>query len=282
MEIIIITGMSGAGKSLAADCFEDIGYYCIDNLPPSLIRSFLGLISKGKRDVCKAAFVVDIRGGEFFDELLENLTELDRDGTSYRILFLDASDEVILRRFSESRRSHPLAQGTTNAEAVQEERKRLEPIRRIADCRIDTTKLRNAALAEAITTQFLGNGKGEAFKLVIQSFGYKYGIPAEVDILLDVRFIPNPFYVDSLKKLTGNSKRVRDYVMRAPEAAFFAETVMNLLRTLMPAFEREGKHSLNVAFGCTGGQHRSVAMANILYAKMKDEGTDVVLTHRDI
>jgi UPF0042 nucleotide-binding protein len=246
------------------------------------MRSFLNLISKGKRDVRKIAFVADIRGGEFFDELLENLADLDKDGARYRILFLDASDEVILRRFSESRRAHPLAQDTTNAEAVQEERRRLEPIRKIADCCIDTTRLRNAALSEAIMTKFLGNGKRETFKFVIQSFGYKHGIPQETDILLDVRFIPNPFYVDSLRKLTGNSKRVRDYVMRAPEAEFFADEAMKLFEALKPAYEREGKYGLNIAFGCTGGQHRSVAMANVIYARLKEKGEDVVLTHRDI
>ncbi|MDR2157298.1 MAG: RNase adapter RapZ [Clostridiales Family XIII bacterium] len=282
MEIVIVTGMSGAGKSLAADCFEDIGYYCIDNLPPSLIRSFLDLISKGKHDIRRTAFVVDIRGGEFFDELLENLAALDRDGIRYRILFLDASDAALLRRFSESRRSHPLAENTTNEAAVREERRRLEPIRKIADCNIDTTDLRNAALADAIMSRFLGGGSGGMFKFIVRSFGYKYGIPAETDMLLDVRFIPNPFYVDSLKKLTGNSKRVRAYVMRAPEAQYFADAVIMMLDRLKPAFEREGKHSLSIAFGCTGGQHRSVAMANIIYARLKERGEDAVLVHRDV
>jgi UPF0042 nucleotide-binding protein len=282
MEIMIITGLSGAGKSQAADYFEDNGYYCIDNLPPSLILSFLELIKRGGHPVDKAAFVIDIRGAEFLDELADSLETLKREGHQYRILFLDASDDVILRRYAESRRSHPLASGITNVEAQKKERKMLESIKKEADLYLDTSKLNNAGLIAAIQDMLALNADGKAFKVIIQSFGYKYGMPEEADIIFDMRFIPNPFYVESLKRLTGNSKKVRDYVMRSKEAKLFLESIMTLYEALKPAYIREGKNSLNIAFGCTGGQHRSVAIAGIVYSRLRLAGEDVVLRHREI
>jgi UPF0042 nucleotide-binding protein len=282
MEIIIITGMSGAGKSLAADCFEDIGYYCVDNMPPGLIGSFVDLIARSKKKVAKAAFVVDVRGGEFFDDLKENLNDLKRREIGYRIFFFDATDKALIRRFSENRRGHPLGEGRTYEEAIQAERAALEPIRRIADHSIDTSEMKNADLAQAISRLLSESDGGSGFRVVVQSFGYKYGIPAEADIVLDMRFVPNPFYMDSLKKLTGKSRKVRDYVMRAPEAGKFIDCVIDMFTDLKPAFIREGKNRLNISFGCTGGQHRSVAAAIVVHDRLTKKGENVVLKHRDV
>jgi UPF0042 nucleotide-binding protein len=282
MDIIIITGLSGAGKSLAANYLEDLGYYCIDNLPPSLIGNFVDLIAHRKQKVTKAAFVTDIRGGAFFGDLKENLKELKQRGVAYGILFLDARDEVLIRRFSENRRTHPLGENHTYAEAIQAERAVLEPIRRIADHTIDTSEMKNADLATAINKALADADDGSEFRVVVQSFGYKYGIPAEADIVLDMRFIPNPFYVDRLKHLTGKSKKVRDYVMRPPEASRFVDSVVEMFESLKPAFIREGKNILNISFGCTGGQHRSVATAIIVHERLTKKGETAVLNHRDI
>jgi UPF0042 nucleotide-binding protein len=281
MEIIIITGMSGAGKSLAADCIEDLGYYCIDNLPPSLIGNFVDLIAQRKHKVKKAAFVVDIRGGEFFGDLKENLKDLKRRGVDHKIIFFDATDKALIRRYSEHRRVHPMGESHTYAEAIQAERAALEPIRRIADHTIDTSEMKNADLAAEII-RVLTDGEGNEFRVIVQSFGYKNGIPAEADIVLDMRFIPNPFYVDSMRNLTGKSKKVRDYVMRSPEAGKFIDSVVGMFAYLKPAFIKEGKNRLNISFGCTGGQHRSVAMAIIVHDLLTKSGENVVLKHRDI
>jgi UPF0042 nucleotide-binding protein len=282
MQIIIITGVSGAGKSLAADCFEDMGFYCIDNLPPSLIKDFTELISQRAIKVDKAAFVVDIRGGETFVDIKDNLKELENRGIGYKILFIDASDEVILRRFSETRRAHPLAVGITNEEALYEERELLEPIRKIADFTVDTSDMNNARLVQSIRAYFTEGTEQQRFRFIVESFGYKYGIPPDADFVFDIRFIPNPFYVESLKKLTGNSKRVREYVMRTEGAQTFLSEVLAMITSLKPAFIREGKITVNVSFGCTGGQHRSVTMATIVTEKLREQGEDVTLKHRDL
>jgi UPF0042 nucleotide-binding protein len=282
MDIIIITGLSGAGKSLAADCLEDLGYYCIDNLPPSLIGNFVDLIAHSKQKVEKAAFVVDIRGGEFFGDLKENLKDLRHRNVSYKILFFDATNQALIRRFSEHRRVHPLGGDRTYEEAIQVERAALEPIRRIADHTIDTSEMKNADLASAINSLLTEDGGASDFRVIVQSFGYKNGIPAEADIVFDMRFVPNPFYVDSLKNLTGKSMKVRDYVMRAPEAGRFIDCVIEMFEELKPAFMKEGKNGLNISFGCTGGQHRSVAAAIIVRDRLTKLGENVVLKHRDV
>jgi UPF0042 nucleotide-binding protein len=281
METIIISGLSGAGKSLAVDTFEDMGYYCIDNLPLSLIRNFIDLIGRDKHKISKVAFVIDIRGEEFFGDITQSLQTLKAEGLDFKLLYLDASDDVLIKRFSETRRQHPIGEDTTTADAIALERKVLEPVRRIADVAIDTTDMNNNALADAIRTFVSGSNPG-VFAITIQSFGYKYGMPKDADTVLDMRFIPNPFYVDSLRKLTGNSKKVRDYVMRGPESAYFLAEILELVKKLKPAYKREGKNNLNIAFGCTGGQHRSVAMANMVYAALKETGENVILKHRDI
>ncbi|MDR2295627.1 MAG: RNase adapter RapZ [Clostridiales Family XIII bacterium] len=281
MEITIVTGMSGAGKSCAFNCFEDLGYYCIDNLPPSLIGNVLDLLEQGKRAPEQAVFVIDIRGGAFFDDLQNSLLSLNKAGRRYRILFLDASDEVLLRRFSETRRSHPLSGGGTNQAGIALERKRLLDIKRAADAVIDTSRMKTAALADEIKKLFLPQSE-DVFRIDILSFGYKFGMPAEVDMVFDMRFISNPFYVPSLKELSGNSKRVREYVMKSPVSRMFRDAVLRLLEELIPHFSREGKHRLGLAFGCTGGRHRSVAMAIVFNEALAERGYRTALTHRDL
>jgi UPF0042 nucleotide-binding protein len=281
MEITVVTGMSGAGKSCAFNCFEDLGYYCIDNLPPALIGNVLDLLEQGKRAPEHAVFVIDIRGGAFFDDLKNSLLSLTGAGRPYRILFLDASDEVLLRRFNETRRSHPLSGGGSNKEGISLERKRLLDVKRAADAVIDTSRMKPAALSDEIKKLFLP-GTENVFRVNIMSFGYKFGIPSEVDMVFDMRFIPNPFYVPSLKELSGNSKRVRDYVMKTPVSRMFRDAALRLIGELIPHFSREGKYRLNLAFGCTGGRHRSVAMANIFNEALAEMGYRTALTHRDV
>ncbi|MDR1573387.1 MAG: RNase adapter RapZ [Clostridiales Family XIII bacterium] len=282
MEITVVTGMSGAGKSCAFNCFEDLGYYCIDNLPPALIGNVLDLLAQGKRAVEQAVFVIDIRGGDFFDDLKSSLLALKNAGRPYRILFLDASDEVLLRRFNETRRSHPLSKGGgSNRDGVALERKRLLDIKRAADVVIDTSHMKTAALAGEIKKLFIP-GEENVFKVHIMSFGYKFGIPAEADIVFDMRFIPNPFYVPSLKELSGNNKRVRDYVMKAPVSKAFRDSALRLIGELIPHFSQEGKYRLNLAFGCTGGRHRSVTMAIVFADALAEMGCRITLAHRDL
>jgi UPF0042 nucleotide-binding protein len=273
--------MSGAGKSSAFNCFEDLGYYCIDNLPPSLIGNVLDLLEQGKRAPEQAVFVIDIRGGAFFDDLKNSLLSLNGAGRPYRILFLDASDEALLRRFNETRRSHPLSGGGSNREGIALERKRLLDIKRAADVVIDTSRMKPAALSDEIKKLFLPQSEN-VFRVNILSFGYKFGIPAEVDMVFDMRFIPNPFYVPSLKELSGNSKRVRDYVMKAPVSRMFRDSALRLIGELIPHFSEEGKYRLNLAFGCTGGRHRSVAMANAFNEALAEMGYRTTLVHRDL
>jgi UPF0042 nucleotide-binding protein len=213
MDVIIVTGLSGAGKSQAINCIEDLGYYCIDNIPPALIKDFMDLIMRDRVMIDKAAFVVDIRGGEFFDDLKVTLSELKNIGMKFKVMFLEASDEVLIRRFNETRRTHPLAYAGNTLKGINKERKRLEEIRKIADYVIDTSNMKTAQLSEEIK-KLLKTGEGEAnFTISIQSFGYKNGIPLDADMVFDMRFIPNPFYIKSMKKLTGNNKKVRSILL---------------------------------------------------------------------
>lgn len=283
MEVVIITGLSGAGKTKAADWFEDKGYYCIDNMPPALIKNFIDLAMTGKRKIDKAAFVIDIRGGEFFGDLKEMLISLKDDiNIDFRIVFVEASDEALIRRFNEARRSHPLAASTTTKEAIQRERKELDELRRMADFVIDTSTLKVAELNSELDKLFEAKTKKDSFVLNFMSFGYKHGIPMEADWVLDVRFIPNPYYVASLKKLTGNNKKVAQYVMKQDITQEFANRLYEIIIRLVPCYIKEGKYSLTIAFGCTGGQHRSVALANEFYKRFNQTGWRVTLEHREL
>lgn len=282
MNVVIVTGLSGAGKSQAIHCIEDLGYYCIDNMPPALIKDFVTLCVQGNMKIENAAFVIDIRGGEFFDQLKTSLKNLQDTGFDYKVMFLEASDEVLIRRFNETRRTHPLAAKGSIVEGIAKERKKLQEIRDVSDYVIDTSFMKAAMLYQEIKKLFVTETGDQAFTISVKSFGYKHGIPLDADIVFDMRFIPNPFYLSSMKKLTGNSKKVQEYVMKFPESQEFVKTVDKLINDLIPNYSREGKYHIVLAFGCTGGQHRSVTMANVFAKIFEEQGKRVIKVHRDL
>lgn len=279
MRFVIITGLSGAGKSKAVDCLEDMGYYCVDNIPPLMIPSLFGQI---KRDpsIEKLAVVTDVRGRMFFSDLDQSLDDLSREGIEYRILYLEASNRTLLMRYQETRRSHPLALDGNTEKAIEEERSILENLRNRADYVIDTTGLNSAGLFKEIA-RFEGSGVGKDFRIGVSSFGYKYGLPSEADWILDVRFIPNPYYVESLRKLTGKDRQVKDFVLGFSETQEFISGITDIVTDLVPRYRREGKYHLNIAVGCTGGQHRSVVVAEELAKRFMANGYSVTLRHRE-
>ncbi|XVG96307.1 RNase adapter RapZ [Eubacteriales bacterium KG127] len=282
MSVFLVTGLSGAGKTVVADWFEDKGYYCVDNMPPSLIKNFIDL-SMRSSTVNRVAIVVDARGGEFFEDLLSVVEILKKDSKiKLKILFMEASDKALMRRFNETRRNHPLYMGAADAKVIEKERELLSGIRKEADFVLDTTGMKVANLKQVLDNAFQNDIPKIPFTVNVQSFGYKRGLPEAADVIFDVRFIPNPYYVPTLKKLTGKNKRVRDYVMRQDIALSFREKFMVGIETLIPYYQKEGKNHLNIAFGCTGGQHRSVAMAEYIADKLKKDGYQVTLEHRDI
>jgi UPF0042 nucleotide-binding protein len=261
---------------------EDLGYYCIDNMPPTLINNFIDLILREKVSIEKAAFTIDIRGGEFFDDIKSTLEELKSAGLKFKIMFLEASDEVLIRRFNETRRAHPLACAGNTREGITLERQRLLEIRKISDYIIDTSNMKSAQLSEEIKKLLLSEEENQSFTISIQSFGYKHGIPLDADMVFDVRFIPNPFYLKSMRRLTGNSEKVSNYVLKLPQTQEFIKTVHDLINNLIPYYTKEGKYHLVLAFGCTGGQHRSVAIANEMARQFLEEGRRVIFVHRDL
>jgi UPF0042 nucleotide-binding protein len=282
MDVLIVTGLSGAGKSQAVDCMEDMGYFCIDNMPPALIKDFIKLSVQDRIKIEKAAFVVDIRGGEFFDDLKESLDDLQASESKFKILFLEASDEVLIRRFKETRRAHPLSGTGSIQDGIQKEREKLSEIRKIADYILDTTTMKVANLKTEIGALLQSGKETDTFTITLESFGYKNGMPLDADMVFDVRFLPNPFYLSSMKHLTGNSKRVRDYVMKFPETKQFIKMVQDMVALLIPLYAREGKSHLVIAFGCTGGQHRSVVITNAMGELLTQQKTRVLKVHRDI
>lgn len=282
MQVVIVTGLSGAGKTNAVDWFEDRGYYCVDNMPPALINNFIELTMSSKKKMERAAFVVDVRGGEFFDALKECIIDLkSREDLECKILFIEASDRTLVKRFNETRRNHPLAEGPTTRDVILAEREKLREIRNLSDYIVDTTNMKVSDLQAEIGNIF-SQGGTSSFSINIRSFGYKRGIPTEADLVFDMRFIPNPFYVPSLKKLTGNNKKVSGYIFRQEVARKFVQDLLDLLEDLIPSYVKEGKHHLNIAFGCTGGQHRSVAMADRMSVELNKKGYRVTLEHRDL
>ena len=283
MKVVVVTGLSGAGKTNAMDWFEDRGYYCVDNMPPALIANFIELTKSSKKQIEKAAFVFDARGGAYFFDMKEYINLLKSDeNIDCRILFIEASERTLIKRFNETRRAHPLATGSTTKEVIAAEREELKEIRDLSDYIIDTTNLKVAELKQEISKIFEeGSGKS-SFLINIKSFGYKRGIPIEADLVLDMRFIPNPYYLPSLKRLTGNNKKVSSYVLRQKVTQDFIKAELEMLDMLIPAYIKEGKYHLNIAFGCTGGQHRSVAMADIISKELRAKGYRVTLEHRDI
>ena len=281
MELIIISGLSGAGKSHALQCMEDLGYYCVDNMPPGLLCDFVELC-RGKGEMYeKTAFVMDVRGGRFFDDLAMALENLDAAGTSYKIMFLEASDTAIIRRYKETRRVHPLATAGNVEEGIRKEREKLADVRKRASFIIDTSEYKTSQLNAEIK-RLLSVESADTFVLNVQSFGFKNGMPLEADWVLDVRFLPNPYYVPSLKELTGNNQKVKAYVMNCQEADRFAGRVTGTILDLIPSYIREGKYHLTIAIGCTGGRHRSVVIANEIAERLSECGRHANVKHRDL
>lgn len=281
-EIVIITGLSGAGKTMAASCLEDLGFFCVDNLPPSLLIKFIELADHATDGIKRVAFGIDVRGGQFFGDLAESLAEISRLGYNYRILFLDTSAEVLIRRFKESRRRHPLMDSGSLQDAIQLERTMLEDLRGQASIIIDTSELSPQHFKEEINRLF-GSDQGlPDFGVSIVSFGYKWSIPMDADLVIDVRFLPNPFYVTELCDFTGLDEDVARYVMENPVATEFNQHLYSFLSFLLPLYIREGKAHLMIAMGCTGGQHRSVALTEALGRYLRDHGYKVLVKHRDI
>lgn len=283
MEVVIITGLSGAGKTKAADWFEDRDYYCIDNMPPALIKNFIDLALSGKKEITKAAFVIDIRGGQFLGGIEDIVGELARDkGVDCKILYIEASDQALIRRYKENRRVHPLSMAPISHEIIAKEREMLAGLRSQATYIIDTSFLKVAEFNAQLDDLFNDGKEKDSFLIDIQSFGFKKGVPQEADIVMDVRFIPNPYYVPSLKNLTGNNKKVSQYVLKHRVTQEFIESMHQMLARLIPCYVKEGKYSLCIAFGCTGGHHRSVAVANEMARIFREEGRRVTLEHRDL
>ena len=283
MRFIIVTGLSGAGKSEATNAIEDMGYFCVDNLPPKLIKKFAEVCKQSQGSIDKVALVMDIRGGIFFDDLFESLSELSREQFRYEILFLDTSDEVLVKRFKEKRRSHPLAPGGRVITGIELERQKLREVKDKADVIIDTSKYAIKDLREEMARKFGDKEMPEKqMAITILSFGFKYGIPVDSDLVFDVRFIPNPFYIPELKPFSGNDEPVKNYVMDQIETQTFLEKANDMFEFLIPNYQKEGKRQLIISIGCTGGRHRSVAIANSIYETLHSNNHDVYVEHRDI
>ena len=283
MKVLIITGMSGAGRSRAADWFEDQGYYCVDNMPPALIDSFLEMASVDTNRIDKVVFVTDVRSGSFFDDLSKTIDSLRaRPGIDLTVLYMEAAPKEIVRRYNEVRRNHPLSGAEASVDVIEEEKRKLEEIRKKADMVLDTTNLKVAEMNSELDKMIFGGSGSSNFAINISSFGFKYGIPDEADVMFDVRFVPNPYWVPSLRRLSGNNKRVAQFVFRNEIANQFVDSVHILLRAMVPGYINEGKYHLNIAFGCTGGHHRSVAIANAVAEKFRADGMRVRVNHRDL
>lgn len=283
MQFIIVTGLSGSGKSGAINVLEDIGFYCIDNMPPQLISKFADICAQSEGQIERVAIVTDIRGGELFFKLADNLKELKEKGLAVKILFLDADDEVIIKRYKETRRKHPLDDSVHGSlqRAISTERDILRSVREVADYYIDTSFLSTSQLKEQINSIFLENVND--FMIVkVMSFGFKYGAPNEADLVFDVRCLPNPFYVPELKPFTGQDTCVSNYVMQFEQSVELLQKLQDLLDFLLPLYVREGKSQLVVAFGCTGGKHRSVTFAEKIFDYLTANNVRVRLAHRDM
>lgn len=282
MRFVIVSGMSGAGKSIALKMLEDAGYFCVDNLPLPLLREFTRIAEDKTIDVEKVAVSVDARSGENLHRLADELDLLDQEGFPYEILFLDADNVTLIKRYKETRRSHPLVKDGRVETGIIKERKMVGFIKERAHYIIDTTKLLTRELKAELDKIFVQNAEYSNFNVTLLSFGFKYGIPNDADLVFDVRFLPNPYYIPELKPLTGNEKEIQDYVMNAPEAGEFLHKLTDMLGFLIPNYIKEGKYRLVVAVGCTGGKHRSVTMANKLYEQLSELPYSLRLEHRDI
>ena len=282
MRFVVVTGMSGGGKRTALKMLEDAGYYCVDNLPVTLVRKFAELITMPGSEITKVALGLDVRADQSFEDATKVLQELKSQEYSVEILFMEAGDDVLIKRYKESRRLHPLAAEGRIEDGVRQERRVLEKIRRQADYVIDTTSLLTRELKEELDRIFVNNEAYNSLMVTVMSFGFKNGIPADADLVFDVRFLPNPFYIDELKHKTGNDREVQDYVMGYEESHVFMDKLEDMVRFLIPNYVKEGKYRLVIAIGCTGGKHRSVTLANVLFQRLKEQGGyGVTLHHRD-
>lgn len=282
-DLIVVTGMSGAGRTEAMHTFEDLGYFCIDNLPPALLIDLVSLAGLTSGSVRKLAVVCDLRAKEFFPELTRELSKLAEMGLTYKILFLDASDDQLLNRFKATRRRHPLCQGDmTILDGVRKERELLAEAREAADYVLDTSVARPQETRAKIRELFATESEFEGMSISVFSFGFKHGAPEDADIVIDVRFLPNPYYDKDLRMLTGQEQAVSDYVLSQPETARFLEKWYGLLDEIMPGYIKEGKQYLSIGVGCTGGQHRSVVLANMTGKYLSQTGYHVNTSHRDL
>lgn len=284
MRCVIVTGMSGAGKSTALKMLEDVGYFCVDNLPVPLIPKMADLLRVPGSELNKAALGVDIRSGESLAEMAEVLKELDAAGMKYEILFLESSDNVLIKRYKETRRFHPLAGNDGRVdEGIRKERERIEFLREKADYLVDTSHMLTRELKAQLNKIFVRNKEYKNLYISVLSFGFKYGIPADADLVFDVRFLPNPYYIEELRPQSGNDQDVRDYVMGNRKAEEFLHKMTDLVEFLIPNYVQEGKTQLVIAIGCTGGKHRSVTLANELFEALnRDEDYGIRIEHRDI
>ncbi len=284
MKFVILTGMSGAGKSTAIKMMEDIGFYCVDNLPIPLLEKFVELCGlQQNTELQKVAVGIDIRSGQALGELRDVLNKIRDSGVGYEILYLDAEDSVLVKRYKETRRNHPLAGGERVDKGIAEERKRLAFLKKRADYIIDTSRLLTRELKAEIDKIFVQNQDYKNLFITVLSFGFKYGIPADSDLVFDVRFLPNPYYVEGLRAKTGNDKEIQEYVLQFPEAHEFLDRLDGMLKFLIPNYIAEGKNQLVISVGCTGGKHRSVTLANALYRSLSERKEyGLKIEHRDI
>lgn len=283
MRFVVVTGMSGGGKSIALRILEDAGFYCVDNLPVPLIDKFMELIAQPGSEITKAALGLDVRADQSFEDALQVLDKMKENGYSFEILFLEAGDRALVKRYKETRRIHPLSPEGRVEEGINKERKILQKIRERSDYVIDTSNLLTRELKAELERIFIKNEEYNSLMVTILSFGFKYGIPADADLVFDVRFLPNPYYIEELKYKTGNDKEVQEYVMNFAEAETFIDKLCDMIGFLLPNYIKEGKYQLVIAIGCTGGKHRSVTLANRLYERMKSqEGYGITISHRDV
>ena len=282
MRFVIVTGMSGAGKSSALKMLEDVGYFCVDNLPTRLLCRFAELTLDKTANISNVALGIDIRSGASIDELLEELKKVNEMGVKFEILFLNASNRILIKRYKETRRNHPLARNGRIEDGIEKEREAVDVLKKHADYVIDTSKLLTRELKAEIDRIFVREEEYANFNVAVVSFGFKFGIPADVDLVFDVRFLPNPYYDLSLRPLTGNDRPIQEFVMKHEESRVFLEKLEDMLKFLIPNYIREGKYNLVIGIGCTGGKHRSVTITNALAEKLKQLPYPVKVEHRDI
>jgi UPF0042 nucleotide-binding protein len=282
MRVVILTGLSGSGKSTALRALEDIGFFCVDNLPVVLLPKFLEIQSDPAKEIERVAMVMDLRETGFLEKYSRIFIRLKEKGYRIEVLFFDASDESILHRFSETRRSHPLAPRGSLIDGIRLEREKLATLKRMAAKVIDTTSCNVHQLKDIVQRYFLGEASGKRLVIHVTSFGYRYGLPADADMVLDVRFLANPHFIEALRSLGGHDPRVRDYVLQSEGGGAFIAKLVDMMEFLVPLYEKEGKSRINIALGCTGGHHRSVVMANLLGAYFADKNYFVNIAHRDI